>query len=310
MAEFEWIARYLKPIASLSDAYGLENDVARLRLSTASTSIVTMDTLVEGVHFLSVDPPGTLGRKLIRVNASDILCKGARPASALLSVAMPERFAESDFAALCSGLGRDLEEFGISLLGGDLVKTTGPLVLTLTLTGECCGAGPVLRAGALPGQAVLVTGVIGAGRVGHEHARNGIKSAFSDHYRVPAIPRLAFAHVLSDYATASIDVSDGLMADAGHIGEASKVGIELSLEEVPWCEAPASVEDCLRLASGGDDYQTLFTVAADKADACSRDAEAAGVRVTRIGTVRQGRGLALHYRGKSIPVPELTGYQH
>lgn len=310
MAEFDWIARYLKPLAVSAGADGLENDVARLGLNPEAVAIATMDTLIEGIHFLPGDPRHTLCRKLMRVNVSDILCKGGLPKQALLSIAIPDGFTEADFADLCDGLGEDLHYFNVDLLGGDLVRTRGPLALTLTLLGECCGREPLLRSTSRPGEAVLVTGKIGAGLKGFEDASAGVESDAATHYRVPDVPPLALSGILSQYATASIDVSDGLLSDAMHIAETSEVAIEIALEAVPWSEPVSSIERMLQLASGGDDYQTLFTLPGDSVEECLADCETAGVTVSRIGLVREGVGLRLQHEGEAVPVPGITGYQH
>ena len=159
MTESGWIRKYIAPLVSAPGADGLRDDVAVL--SARGPTIATMDTLVEGVHFLSSDPCATIAQKLIRVNASDILAKGAEPAEALLSIAWPMGRPESEFSELVTGMASDIEDFGIALIGGDLVGTDGPLTLTLTLTGVCISKGPVRRSTDQPGQEPWVNGEIG-----------------------------------------------------------------------------------------------------------------------------------------------------
>ena len=312
MSEFDWIEKYLKPIAKSAAAMGLSNDVAIVeRKKTEARLIASMDTLVEGVHFLAADPRYTVAQKLVRVNVSDILCKGARPSQALLSIAVPQSMSEQNFADFCGGLAADLSLWEVALVGGDTVRTNGPLVLTLTIFGECIAEGPANRSGAKPGDGVFVTGTIGAGVLGLERAISGVEDHFSSHYRVPSIPPLAVADLVARFATSSIDVSDGLVADARHISEASNVSTELDLSCVPWAAAVGdSVDDMLHLATGGDDYQTLFTAAESDEDSLRQEAERCGVNLTRIGVVRPGNDVALRFNQSLVPVPVIAGFNH
>lgn len=311
MPERDWIEKYLRPIATSPDAMGLRNDVAILSPGDrARCSIATMDTLVEEIHFLATDPPATLAKKILRVNVSDILCKGARPSQALLSIAVPPWFGEQHFASFCESLGCDLRHWNADLIGGDLVQTDGPLVLSMTLIGVCCGDGPVTRSGAQDGDAVLVTGRIGAGRLGLAEAHSGNPGTFAGHYRVPEIPALGIADIVSRFASASIDISDGLIAEASHISTSSHISVRMNLEAVPWAHPCDTVEEMLRLATGGDDYQTLFTVSPALVDDVHEASEAAGISISRIGTVVQGDNARLTYMGRDIELPDFTGFNH
>lgn len=310
MSEFDWIAQYLKPIANAPDAQGLDNDVARIGYSAGTSLIGTMDTLVEGVHFLTEDPIDTVARKLVRVNVSDIVCKGARPRGAFLSCALPQAFAEADFEHFAAAFADEARQWQFDLLGGDTVTTFGPAVFTLMMMGAGKPHTPILRSGARPGDAVCVTGAIGAGGLGLEDARLGQDSRHSAHYRIPLIPPLASSDIVADHATASIDVSDGLLADALHIAASSKVRVELDLQSVPWAEPPGSLEDAFRLATAGDDYQILFTVPEDQLDQCLSRFSEVETRAQRIGTVREGAGLFLRDGDENVPLPPVTGYQH
>lgn len=309
MAEFDWIERYLKPIATSNGARGLSDDVAELDETRSGITIATMDTLVEGVHFLAQDPIGTVARKLVRVNVSDILCKGGRPSEAMLSVAWPSGRVEADFREFSHSLSEELDSWNIKLVGGDTVSTPGPLVLTLMLTGNC-PTRAVSRAGARSGDAVLVTGAIGAGGLGLKDAISGTLSDFSDHYRVPHLPSAAIATVIGGYASASIDVSDGLLSDMAHIARQSDVCVTLNLEAVPFALQGTGLELALEQATSGDDYQCLFTVPRQGVQACLDMARAASIPVTRIGEVRDGNGIALTFRGESVEFPARSGFEH
>lgn len=310
MTEFEWIDRYLKPLVRSAGAQGLANDVAIMAAGKSGPLIVTMDTLVAGIHFLEEDAPDTVARKLMRVNVSDILCKGALPKEAMLSVAIPRDMTESDLAAFCAGLGADLEAWGVDLIGGDTVSTTGPLTVTLTLTGECLAGAPTTRSSAQPGDLVFVSGTIGEGTRGLEDARAGRKTAAADFYHVPELAPLAAANLVAQFATASIDVSDGLVSDVGHIAVSSGVGIEIALDTVPFCERVETPEQALELATGGDDYQILMTIRRADRDAFVEAVRSIGYRFTEIGEVTDGAGVALSFRGKPVATPDRTGFSH
>ncbi len=262
--------------------------------------IATMDTLVEGTHFLPSDPIGTVGQKLIRVNVSDILAKGARPHEALLSVSWSSQRSEQDFAALMAGIATDLKQYGIDLLGGDFVTVDGPVCLSLTLTGVCYGEGPVRRRGARIGDEVWVSGQIGWGHIGLEAARAKPGDDLADRYRVPALPNPDVAKTVSDAATASLDVSDGLLIDAYRLAEASDCGIMLDLADVPLARPSSDLEQIMAQCTGGDDYQVLMTAPAGQVLE----------EFTKIGIVIEDPGLSLNFRGQSVNLPETLGFEH
>lgn len=309
MNEFDWIDRYLRPLAKSPGADRLRNDVGVLR-PAGSSLIATLDTLVEGVHFLNTDPLSSVAQKLLRVNISDILCKGGVPRDALLSIAMPKSFTESDFASLCEGLKTDLDAWTIALIGGDTVRTPGPLTLSLTLTGVCLTESVIQRSGAIVGDTVYVTGVIGRGGLGLSDAQSGKEGDHVDHYRIPELPPAAIAGLIAAFATASIDVSDGLISDSGHIAGESGVSIQLDLSNVPFAEQVHDTESALMLATAGDDYQTLFTAAAEDEHRLLATAATLGVSVTAIGTVGEGHGVKLTFNGEDVALPTRTGYRH
>jgi len=298
MSERDWIDRYIRPLVTAKGADALRDDVAML--TSGGVQIATMDTLVEGVHFLADDPLDTVGQKLLRVNASDIHAKGALPLEALLSVAWPKGRSETEFDALMRGIGRDLAAYKTALIGGDFVSTDGPLVLTLALTGQCLGKGSVRRSGARAGDSIFIGGEIGWGAVGLAAARGGGSGQDAGRYRVPLISTAAQARTVSDSATASMDVSDGLLIDAQRLAQASSVGLEIAIDAVPLAVDAPDLEGIIRLCSGGDDYQILITA--------SNDETPAGF--TKIGRVTVGNSLALTYKNEPVNLPETLGFEH
>lgn len=298
MQESTWIRRYIVPLVRASGADQLRDDVAIL--SADPKTIVTMDTLVEDVHFLSADPLDTIGQKTVRVNVSDILAKGAEPREALLSIAWPAGRPEKDFALMMRGLADDLAAFGVSLIGGDLVETRGPLTLTLTLTGSCLGHGPVRRSGGRPGQVLMVNGEIGWGGLGLNAARVGGDDATALRFRVPRISSVGAAQAVADGAAASMDVSDGLLIDVSRLAEASGCGAILDIERVPLAAPTDRLRDIFAQCAAGDDYRILI--------AAEKDLSISGF--FEIGQLTESPGMQIRHHGKIVNPPSMLGFEH
>ena len=298
MQESQWIKTYISPLVDAPGAHGLNDDVALL--SASGPTIATMDTLVEHVHFLPDDPLDTVGQKLIRVNVSDVYAKGAVPAEALLSIAWPRGKDEGWFAALMTGIARDLKAFGVSLIGGDLVGTNGPLTLTMTLTGSCLAAQPVRRSGAKPGQSLYVEGEIGWGGLGLDAAKLNGDPQIVDRYRVPRLADARTANMVASMASASMDVSDGLLIDVSRLAAASGCGAKLALELVPLARPTEQIEEIITQCTSGDDYRIL--IAADT------DASIQGF--TKLGELTESKGLKLAYHENFVNLPSTLGFEH
>lgn len=322
VGEFETIQRLLKPLAHPEWARGLADDVAVLPSRPGHDLILTKDAIIEGVHFLPDDPLDTVAQKLLRVNLSDLAAKGAEPFGYLLACHWSERCGWPEREAFVAGLRRDQAIFDISLLGGDTVKTPGPASFSATMLGWAPSASTVSRGGARPGDLVFVTGTIGDGWLGLQAAQGSLSlepermDALEAAYRTP-MPRVEFASVVRGLATASADVSDGLLADAGHVAEASGVRIELDLEVLPlsaaaqaWLDGRVDPQGALELlATGGDDYEIVLTVPAGAENALRREAERRHLRLTRIGRVVEGKGMLVRHLGQEI-TPTRTGWTH
>ncbi len=312
MDEFDLIKSYFAPLATSAGADALRDDVAEI----APGLIATKDAIVEGVHFLPDDPIGTVAQKLVRVNVSDIIAKGGKPDAALLALVWPKGRDKAQIAEFARVLGNDLAKWGAHLVGGDTTSTDGPLTLTLTLLGRVDKLGPVRRSGAWVGDDVWVTGTIGDGMLGLMAAQGkfGKLSAEAGNllvsrYRVPEPPKLAFANIVSAHATGSIDVSDGLVADAGHVAEASGVRIVIRAGDVPLSAVAQTYVangkvKMAALLTGGDDYQTLFT----SPQSARAELEAAGA--TRIGVVEAGAGVVVLDPSGAEMAFERAGWSH
>jgi thiamine-monophosphate kinase len=299
--EDDLIARYFVPLASDPGAFGLIDDAAILK-GSSDDLVVTVDAIVEGVHFLTDDPPETIARKALRVSLSDLAAKGAEPAGFVLTLALP-KVDDRWLAPFAKALGEDAKHFGCPLLGGDTVSTPGPLSISITAFGRVPQGRMVRRTGAQPGDVVVVTGTIGDATLGLALLTQGLtlgssqgspaqKQALIARYRVPQ-PRTALAVTVRDHATAAMDVSDGLAGDLAKLCKASGVSAEIKLEQVP-ISLGARVGLGIKatsmeaLISGGDDYEILCTIPQGRLAAFLAAAKVAGVEATAIGAIREG----------------------
>lgn len=320
--EFETIRRLFAPLAHPEWGRGLRDDVAVVPSKPGHDLVLTKDAIVEGVHFLPTDPLDTVARKLMRVNLSDLAAKGAEPFGYLLACHWSERCGWPERMSFVDGLRADQKAFGIALLGGDTVVTPGPASFSMTVMGWTPKGRTVGRAGARAGDLVFVTGTIGDGWLGLQAAQEKLSlepdrvAALLEHYRTPT-PRLEFVGAIRDLASASIDVSDGLIADLGHLVEASGVRIEIDLEVTPrsaagqaWYDGRVDEQAALEsLVTGGDDYEIAFTAAARDEAALRREAERRHLRLTCIGRVTAGQGVLARFAGQPVPI-DPPGFTH
>jgi thiamine-monophosphate kinase len=321
LGEFERIARYFAPLAG-PGALELSDDVALIDGPTGEQYALTTDTIIEGVDYFADDPPALVARKLLRVNLSDLAAKGATPFGYLLTTALPATHGESWLAEFSQGLAADQKEFGVVLLGGDSSGTPGPATLSLALVGRVAQGKAVLRSGARASDAIYVSGTIGDAALGLAVRKGALARGLGDaerdylidRYRLPR-PRVALGKKLIGIAHAMIDISDGLMADLGHLCAASRLRGIVRQADIPLsaaARAALSANPSLNNAvtSGGDDYEILFTAPRSAADAIAKAAESCGVAVTAIGAVEKGEGVALlDAAGQPIEIDHL-GYAH
>ena len=237
-SEFSLIARHFRPLAG-PGALDLQDDAAVLAPPPGRDLVLTADAMVAGVHFLPDDPPDLVGRKLLRVNLSDLAAKGATPFGYLMTVSAPRGTPDAWFAGFAAGLTEDQKQYGVVLLGGDTTSTPGPMSLSLTIIGHVAPGQAVRRAGARPGDGIWVTGTIGDGALGLAVARGKLQDPTGhllSRYRLPQ-PRIGLAIV--GIASAGMDVSDGLVQDLGHICRAGGLAAEIDASLVPQSPRPA-----------------------------------------------------------------------
>jgi thiamine-monophosphate kinase len=320
LGEFGRIARFFAPLA-LPGGLKLRDDVALIDGRRGEQYVLKADAIVEGIHFFADDPPADIARKLLRINLSDLAAKGATPVGYLLSMALPRSHGDRWVAAFARGLAADQKKFRIGLFGGDSDATRGPAVLSLTAIGRVAKGRAMLRSGARVGDIVYVSGTLGDAALGLAaikgqlgHLPPAVRRHLVRRYRVPE-PRLALGRRLIGVAHASADISDGLVADLGHICNASGVGAIVEATRLPLsaaarhvvARAPRRIRAAL---THGDDYELVFTAAPRAANRIATIARAAGIRVAAIGRVTAGRGVrVLGAEGRRM-VLRRTGYRH
>jgi len=331
LGEFELIARYFAPLAATRPgALGLLDDAALLDERPGWSLVATTDTIVADVHFPADAAPADVAAKLLGVNLSDLAAMGAEPAGYLLALALPRTWAKRVAAAwlegFTAGLAASQSEHAIALVGGDTVATPGPLTLTLTALGHVEAGWALLRSGAKPGDVVYVSGSIGDAALGLRVLRGEFASldaarrAFLlDRYGRPR-PRLSLGRRLSGLAGAAADVSDGLVADLGHICTASDVAARIDADRVPLSEAAAAAigDDPALLAlalTGGDDYELVFTAPAAAEREIAALARELALPLTAIGEIVAADRKAAAPRvlveraGRPLALP-MAGWQH
>ena len=322
LGEFGRIREFFAPLAGLG-ALNLTDDAALLDCPPGYRLVVTVDQLVEGVHFLADDPPDLVARKLMRRNLSDLAAMGATPRHYLVTSALPATHDDGWVRGFAEGLAEDQHRFGLALLGGDSTSTPGPASLTLTAIGHVAAGREIRRNGAQAGDKIWVSGTIGDAYLGLKVLRGdddlvGLGPVFAEtlaaRYRVPE-PRCVLGPNLIGIAHAMIDISDGLVADLGHICETSGVAATLALDKLPLSKAALLVlvegwTNLGALATGGDDYELLFTAPVEADDEITSLSQGLGLRITEIGVIEQGEGVRLIDAAGAELLIDKSGWRH
>lgn len=272
--EFELIERYFAPLAKgFPGAYGLLDDAAVIAPAPGHELVAKSDAIVAGVHFFADDPPQLIARKALRVNLSDLAAKGAVPRAYMVDLMLPRSVTEAWIADFARGLAQDQDEFGLHLIGGDTDSTPGPVAVAVMAFGEVPAGRMLRRSGARAGDTVFVTGTIGDAALGLEVLRGALPDLDAtaaeflvDRYRLPR-PRVTLGPRLLGLASAAIDISDGLVADLGHVCEVSGLAALVEATRVPLSAAARAVlatrpGRIATVLTGGDDYEILFTATA------------------------------------------------
>lgn len=317
MTEFDLIKRFFtRPTPSVK--LGVGDDAALLRVAEGMELAISTDMLVSGTHFFSDTDPFLLGHKALAVNLSDIAAMGAQPRWATLALSMPEvdevwlqKFSEGFFALA--------DEHGVELIGGD--TTRGPLNLCVTIMGEVPKRTARRRSGALPGDDIWVSGKLGDAALGLAYLQGKIK--LPENARVSCLaalhqpqPRVALGLALRGIVNSMIDISDGLLADLGHILESSNVAAEVRYDKLPVSSLFASTGDeMFELAhrcvlSGGDDYELCFTAQDTQRNEIEALSSSLRLPLTRIGKIVSGHGCKIRTADGSVMAIREAGYEH
>ncbi|MBL1420310.1 MAG: thiamine-phosphate kinase [Alphaproteobacteria bacterium] len=318
MREKDIIAKYFSPLSrNAKGADELKDDIAVLGNLGSGLLAINMDTLVAGTHFFPSDDPTILAQKALRVNISDLASKGAVPFGYFLSLALPKDANEAYVEAFAHGLSIDQRNFNLSLLGGDTVKTKGPFTITVTILGLLSNSEIPRRSTAKLGDDIYVSGTIGDGALGllaHPDYRGetNLTAKYSrhiSHYLCPE-PRVELQTIISQYANASMDISDGLLGDLNNILINSKLGAKVNVDQIPFSEETKSIlqneMDMLpAILTGGDDYEILFTADPKHADDIKKHSKNLHFNLTKIGNITDGSKLELFDSGQPLNMADF-----
>lgn len=313
MSEFDLIRRFFTrdtPHAIL----GVGDDAALFQVSAGNVLAVSCDMLVSDVHFLPDAGPFLLGHKTLAVNLSDMAAMGAAPRWATLAMALPNAD-EAWLGKFSAGFFSLARLHGVELIGGD--TTRGPLNLCVTIFGEIPAHQALRRSGAQVGDEIWVSGCLGDAALALAHLQGRITLSTADiNACLPALhcpqPRVALGLALRGIANSAIDISDGLLADLGHILEASQVGAQIELAAIPVSSVMRESQPLARscILSGGDDYELCFTAHAARSAELSEIAARINLPLTRIGKIVAKRGcVVFDAAGNPLDV-EAGGYDH
>jgi thiamine-monophosphate kinase len=314
-SEFDIIEKYFTPLTTRDDVVlGVGDDAALLKPPAGKQLVMTMDTLIAGVHFPAATCPEDIAYKSIAVNLSDLAAMGAEPAWLMLSLSLPDvdthwltRFSQS-FQTTCT-------EYAVQLIGGDTTK--GPLSISVQATGLIDADKTIRRDAAQVGDLILVTGTLGDAALALELFDTDRQCDELLARLNRPMPRLAFAMEAVQYCRCGIDISDGLLADLSHITQASNCGAELRLADIPLSESyikcyenNISVENMTNALTGGDDYELCLTVCSEQLQQLTQIARKHAIRLSVIGVITAEDGIRCINRNGQPVDKAVTGYKH
>jgi thiamine-monophosphate kinase len=314
MHEFDLIAHYFKPLSGeRADALGLADDAAVMLVPEGMELVLTKDVMQQGIHFFGDEAPRLIAKKLLRTNLSDLAAMGAKPYGYLLGLGLPAHIGPNWLADFAAGLREDNVAYGVHVLGGDTTRTQAYISLSLTALGYVPKGQALRRGGAQVGDKVYVSGTLGDAALGLRVMRGALLGLSEAHqaylrerYLLPC-PRVELGVRLRGVAHAAMDISDGLLQDAGHIAKASSVGMVLQRDLLPLSDAargailPETADFWQCIVAGGDDYELLMTLPANAP---------VPEGLTHIGDVVAGEGVVLLDAQAHDVTPQQRGYSH
>jgi len=317
LGEFGLIDKIAQKVAaSPSVPLGIGDDAAALLPTPGTLTLITSDMLLEGVHFdLTFCDPQTLGRKSLAVNLSDLAAMGATPRQFLLSIALPPKTSLELMDGFMAGILETAARFKVTLVGGDTCASKGGLAISITALGEQRPERVVKRSGASAGDLIYLTGTVGDSAAGLRQLFAGVRDGYLVSRQLDPTPRVAAGVALAEagLASAMIDVSDGVLADLGHICELSKVGAQVALAKLPLSGEYRAfcVEDPYALAlSGGEDYELLFCSPGEKAQEVEALFAKLALPATCIGEIVEGKGAEAVTPEGTRYTPKVKGFDH
>jgi len=305
--EFDFIRRFLSHFPRARVPVGPGDDCAVLAPSRGALCVTT-DAVVEDVHFTrAAFSPEDIGHKALAVNLSDLASMGATPRWFVCALSLPKHFPPRELAGLARGMAALARAHRIALVGGNFTSAR-ELSVTVTAAGELSRP-PLTRAGARPADLLYVSGTLGDARLGLAHLRAGLKRGPAVRRQRRPEPRVALGRLASRFASAALDVSDGLAQDLGHLCASSRVRALLELERLPMTAAVRKSLGPQGALAGGEDYELLLAVPPGRSQAFERACARAGQSITRIGLLSEGSGwVCRDATGRVLPPPE--GFDH
>ena len=317
MKEFELIKHFFtdQAVKRKDVLLGIGDDCAVVSSTENQDIVITTDTLVAGVHFPLATTAKAIGHKAVAVNLSDIAAMGAKPSWISLAITLPE-VNDDWLSEFCVGVFELCDYYNVQLIGGD--TTQGPLSITITAQGLTPEGKYLSRSGAKPGDWLYVTGEVGDAALA---LHNQLEQLITDSEVIEQIqakldfpkPRVLAGQALREYASAAIDISDGLLADLGHICQASNVGANVVLDAVPLSAAMNKsqlFDEAINFAlTGGDDYELLFTVSEDNKVGMETALSNVGVKISCIGQMNASQTISTTLNNKPVPISG-SGFQH
>jgi thiamine-monophosphate kinase len=316
LGEFGLIGQIAKKVAaSPSVPLGIGDDAAALIPTPGNVTLITSDMLLEGVHFdLAFCDARSLGRKSLAVNLSDLAAMGAKPRHFLLGIALPPSVAMDVVDGFMAGIIEQAERFGVTLVGGDTCASKGGIAISITALGEQRPELVLKRSGAAVGDLVYLTGTVGDSAAGLVELRKGVRGGYLASRQLDPEPRVQAGVALAEagVASAMIDVSDGVLADLGHICEMSGVGARVSVAALPLSGdyRVACGDDPTLALSGGEDYELLFCSSPEKRSEVEEILRSVGLPVAVIGEITSGGGVEVVTADGEKYTPASRGFDH
>lgn len=323
--ETDLIQTYLAPLAAgAPGAFGLKDDAALISPEPGMDIVITTDPVRVGVHFFETDRADDIAWKALAVNVSDLAAKGARPLAYTMALAFPEAPAQAWMQSFADGLKAAQAEFGCHLIGGDTDQSSGSLSIAITAFGSVPRGRMVQRTTAKAGDHIFVTGTLGDAALGialhrdpaflNRELTSGDRAFLTGRYLRPS-PRVALAPLLFSCASASLDISDGLIKDLGRMAAAARAGVTIRFAALPlspsarhMIEAEPSFAE--QIVAGGGDYEILFAVPRDRLELMRSIAPAIPVQITEIGRLEAGGGITLLDASGQAMHFGSSGYDH